>query len=532
MAKEKKTQGQEAAAVPTPLGSAKAVETMFRNSVRAELDMIQLAATKANIMISLNGLIISALMISGAFIFASSTTFLLPAGVFMLTAAASIIFALLAASPERVDMLSGLRNWLRDWRVGQAGARDLRRYLSHSDEDAPKDLNLLIYQDRVRMSRGEYWQRMQALLRDRDDIYHQMSDHLYWLGGMADRKFRLLNVSYLVFRWGLLASVLTFLAIKSLAFVLPAGGDQQAPRLRNLGIAEFQDIYEPSAVQQLPDGRILVVEDEASRALSLMTIGSDGLLVEDAAADMRLTRGFGRRLNDLEGLSVDDQGYIYTVTSHSGNKDGERSPDREQLLRFRIHGNQIGDIAAVTQLRDWLEGDAALKAAIEQAAGDNVSFDRLNIEGLAYYKQNQTLMLGMREPLAAGKSVIVAITNPADMFERRVPAQFGPPVLLDLQGGGIRALSFDNVLGAFLIVNEIEGHDNNKYSQLWSWSGNAADPAEPVALPDIINLNNVESIDSITINGESRLLLMSDEGDPKKNRPAKYMMLEYTQLNR
>ena len=49
-------------------------------------------------------------------------------------------------------------------------------------------------------------------------------------------------------------------------------------------------------------------------------------------------------------------------------------------------------------------------------------------------------------------------------------------------------------------------------------------------LPDIINLNNVESIDSITINGESRLMLMSDDGNEKKGRPAKYMMLDYRQI--
>ena len=74
-------------------------------------------------------------------------------------------------------------------------------------------------------------------------------------------------------------------------------GPQEPVRLRNLGIAEFQDIYEPSAVQQLPDGRILVVEDEASRAFSLLSLSPDGLLTEDSTADLRLTRGFGRKLN-------------------------------------------------------------------------------------------------------------------------------------------------------------------------------------------------------------------------------------------
>ena len=54
---------------PDLLGTNKGVETMFRNAVRSEMELLALAATKANIMISLNGFIVSALMISGAFIF-------------------------------------------------------------------------------------------------------------------------------------------------------------------------------------------------------------------------------------------------------------------------------------------------------------------------------------------------------------------------------------------------------------------------------------------------------------------------------
>ena len=48
--------------------SSKSVETMFRNAYRAQLDMIALAATKANIMISLNGVIVSILMVTVGFI--------------------------------------------------------------------------------------------------------------------------------------------------------------------------------------------------------------------------------------------------------------------------------------------------------------------------------------------------------------------------------------------------------------------------------------------------------------------------------
>ena len=38
----------------------------------------------------------------------------------------------------------------------------------------------------------------------------------------------------------------------------------------------FTDLYEPSAIQQLPDGRFLVVEDEKDHSFSLVTIEASG----------------------------------------------------------------------------------------------------------------------------------------------------------------------------------------------------------------------------------------------------------------
>ena len=97
---------------------------MFRNAYRAELDLIALAAMKANIMISLNGFIVSALMISGGFIYASSPLFLAPATFFLFTSAISIYFALLAASPESIGAHQGIINWFRDVIKRKARIRD------------------------------------------------------------------------------------------------------------------------------------------------------------------------------------------------------------------------------------------------------------------------------------------------------------------------------------------------------------------------------------------------------------------------
>ncbi|MFV0460990.1 MAG: Pycsar system effector family protein [Actinomycetales bacterium] len=500
---------------------------MFRNAYRAELDTIALAAMKANIMISLNGFIISALMISGAFIFASSPAFLLPAGVFLFTAATSIVFALLAASPERADLVSAVGEWMRDVVARRARVTDLpRRVLKASQPDDQGRINLLIYEDRVRLPRDTYWDRMQELMADREQVYFSMSDHLYWLGTVADRKFRLLNLSYTAFRWGLVATVLSFIGLRSVVGLLGDEASEEAIRLRSLGIGEFEAIYEPSAVQQLPDGRILVVEDEADRAMTLLSFDESGMLAEDRTAGLRIMRGFGTELDDLEGLSIDDDEQVYATTSHSLTNDGTRHPSREQLVRFKISGGMVGDIARYEELREAL----ASAPIIREELGGQVSFDELNIEGLAYVPQSGHLYLGLRAPLSGERSLITTIENPDEVFDAGAEPRFGRPVHLDLQGGGIRALSYDPILGVFLIVNEIEGYEGNRQSQLWSWNGDPSVAAEPIALPDIINLNNVESIDSILLDDEPRLLIMSDEGNEKKDEPARYMMLDYEQL--
>ena len=61
-------------------------------------------------------------------------------------------------------------------------------------------------------------------------------------------------------------------------------------------------IFEPSAIQQLPDGRFLVVEDEKDHPLSLVTIGADGS-VKTVALTAGLLQIFSDfwKLDDLEG---------------------------------------------------------------------------------------------------------------------------------------------------------------------------------------------------------------------------------------
>ena len=69
-------------------------------------------------------------------------------------------------------------------------------------------------------------------------------------------------------------------------------------------------LYEPSAIQQLPAGRFIVVEDEKSHPLSLVTIGADGS-VASTALTARLLQMFSAfwQLDELEGLALDRAGF-------------------------------------------------------------------------------------------------------------------------------------------------------------------------------------------------------------------------------
>ena len=92
---------------------------MFRTAYRTHLELSTLADTKANIMISINGIIISIIVATVSSTVADNASLLLPAAVLLLTCMGSLVFAILAARPrissEVVDpeeLRSGKRNIL------------------------------------------------------------------------------------------------------------------------------------------------------------------------------------------------------------------------------------------------------------------------------------------------------------------------------------------------------------------------------------------------------------------------------------
>ena len=186
---EGKSKSQPAKKSKNGVGSERAIETMFRCAYRTQLDLTALAATKANIMISLNGFILSVLTLAGPFVLFSQPVLIVPLGVFLCTCLASIIFAVLAARPRNMQNESTPG----DFRKGRA--------------------NILAFEQFSRLNEAQHLKLMKGLLRDNDLIYESMTRQIYHLGISADHKFCYLAKSYNVFLIGLSLTSLVLVGV-------------------------------------------------------------------------------------------------------------------------------------------------------------------------------------------------------------------------------------------------------------------------------------------------------------------------------
>jgi hypothetical protein len=232
-------------------------------------------------------------------------------------------------------------------------------------------------------------------------------------------------------------------------------------------------------------------------------------------------------LQDLEGVAVDEHGRIYAITSHSRKEDGKRADEREQLARFRLEGDQVVEFQVLRGLRKQISArhDSLKDAGKIRDVKEDGGF---NIEGLSFDAAKQHLMIGLRSPLAGSDAIIVVLENPQGVFDQDEEPRISDRLIeLDLDGGGIRSLSYDPHLGGFLIISRKPG----KSFKLWLWSGDADEPPRRVRMPDIKDLRQAEGVTPVRIDGRpTGIMIVSDDGVGLKGKPGHYLFLRYEQL--
>ena len=289
-------------------------------------------------------------------------------------------------------------------------------------------------------------------------------------------------------------------------------------------------IYEPSAIQQLPDGRFLVVEDEKKHPFSLVTINPDGNVSATPLSPELLKAGDDfRKLDDLEGLALDRSGNLYALTSHSRDRDGEEKKSRYKLVRFRVEGNSVVSPIVVKGLKPAL---IAMHPVLAQAAGiEDVKDDGgFNIEALEISPDQQTMLIGFRSPLLDDRAIIAFVENPSAIFETGEPPRIAAKLeTLDLGGNGIRGMSYIPILDGYLITSGPVSREQVHF-QLWFWSGQSGAPARRVTVPGLQGFEHAEGVCPTVIDGRQRIMIVSDDGSREEGRFARYLLLDPEQL--
>lgn len=289
-------------------------------------------------------------------------------------------------------------------------------------------------------------------------------------------------------------------------------------------------IYEPSAILQLQDGRFLVVEDEKSHPLSLVTLGAGGS-VDSTALTPGLFQMFSEfwKLDDLEGLAIDRAGFVYAITSHSRDDDGDEKKSRERLVRFRVEGAGVVDAKVVDGLKQALTKRHAVLAAAAQVR-DVKGSGGLNIEAIEMSPDQKRLLIGFRSPLRDGRALIASVVNPTAIFESNEAPHIAPVLEeLDLGGHGIRGLSYVPALSAYLVIGGPVTRERASFD-LWRWSGEPGAPALRVTVPGLSGFEKAEGVSPAVVGGLERIVIVSDDGSRDSGRFAGYLLLDPTQL--
>jgi hypothetical protein len=305
------------------------------------------------------------------------------------------------------------------------------------------------------------------------------------------------------------------------------------PAMTPDSISTFQpltDVYEPSAIQQLPDGRFIVVEDEKHQPFSLVTIMPDGSISSTQLKPglFEAEKSFWK-LDDLEGVVLDRSGNIYAITSHSRNADGEEKKSRNKLVRFRIDGDRVVAPQVVKALKPALLAAHPVLAAAA-AILDVKAEGGLNIEALELSADQQHMWLGFRSPLLDNRAIIASVENPAALFDADKPPRISPTLItLDLDGDGIRGMSHLPALGGYLISSGPAGRGAVHF-QVWFWNGDPGESARRVSIPGLPGFEHAEGISPALIDGCQKIIIVSDDGSRKENRFARYLLLDPGQL--
>jgi predicted metal-dependent HD superfamily phosphohydrolase len=164
------------------------IQTLFRVTLKNHLTLSDIADTKANILLSVNAIIISVVLsnLIPKLDNPSNAYLIYPTVIFVAFSVVSMVLAVLATRPNVTS--------------GQFTKEDVKN----------KKVNLLFFGNFHKMKLPDYEWAIQELVKDKEYIYTSLTKDLYFLGLVLNRKYNILRTTYTIFIIGIVVSVISF----------------------------------------------------------------------------------------------------------------------------------------------------------------------------------------------------------------------------------------------------------------------------------------------------------------------------------
>ena len=162
------------------------IQTFYRVALRNHIKLSDIADTKANILLSVNAIIIS-LVLSNLISKLDTNEYLIyPTAIFTLFCVISMILSIIATRPNVTS--------------GEFTKEDV----------ANKSVNLTFFGNFHKMKLKDFEWAIEELLKDKNYVYSSLTKDLYFLGKVLERKYRILRITYTIFMAGIIISVIYF----------------------------------------------------------------------------------------------------------------------------------------------------------------------------------------------------------------------------------------------------------------------------------------------------------------------------------
>ncbi len=168
------------------LDLGRGVETMYRATYRTHINLSSIADNKANIMLSINAIIISISLPTLVQRFDTNPKLIIPTVILLGVCLTSIVFATLSTRPKVTE--------------GKFSREDIEQRRS----------NLLFFGNFYNMPLDDFHWGMMEMIKDSDFLYSSMTRDLYFLGVVLAKKYKYLRICYTIFMYGLIVSVIAF----------------------------------------------------------------------------------------------------------------------------------------------------------------------------------------------------------------------------------------------------------------------------------------------------------------------------------